>query len=670
MKENKYITFVNMQGNLDVYCSLSLDFDNSINKISLSQRGETCDTQALYGIIQEKDEFLAIYVDKLRKFDTYKAELKRECGKLGYKSYLLKDVKIFLILDYTDNKVMYQGNAFSNVNFNGNFKIAFPMPELEDFENVRNEEKLLVEIEDSVVIELKEDIYLDDNETLKSRIEETDNQGLITFEEEKVFIKETDVLEEKINNNSRNVEFKEFADEILKVTQSIEVESVDNEEVIVTDNLKESVIIGEIDGYVEENRERGNYISVEYKNIVDEFNRLSYSDIYDVEHCDMQKVDVYSDDKLSCNECGHEEPRDVENNENYDMYDDFEVFKYLYEKYIGEGSYENELDYSDEYAEDTKEFDYNLKQKNYDTYNEMQVLQNEKKEVENIKYKTENNEIQNFLNDMDSVYEKAKIINSSFRRFVDTGKTLNNNGNSAEFSKKNTDENSKKNNNSLVDMINYVKDEFNSIREIMSLSDEEFAKNNYMEMGIHRGENFTKEKNQDDKAVTIEDFTLNDSTSEYITDEHKEIMNTEYLTTEDRLKRRGNVEYSIIDDMIKSKESFCPFETVGHNIEWVKIKLNEVVSFFDEHWKMFWEPFVVDSYTRNNHLILGVENLDDVKNYFFGVPKEYSSENSNRAVELGFESFEVVNNYVGEIEEGSFGYFVKSLVLNDVKKEF
>ncbi len=246
------------------------------------------------------------------------------------------------------------------------------------------------------------------------------------------------------------------------------------------------------------------------------------------------------------------------------------------------------------------------------------------------------------------IFSDTKIINSSFR----TEKKEQNNervSNKTQENKKKVDDfakasefyerlmggqGPKTNNNqgSLVDMLNYVKKEFDSIREIMNLSDKEFAE--------HYGTVDNGKKI--DEVVKRNDLSSNTSV--------KQNMNP-------------------VTKLIKSRQAITPFEMPGKHITWVSIKLNEVVGFFDEYWKLFWEPFVVNAYAENKHLLLGAENLNSNEKYYFAVPYTYSEEISDKAYNLGFEYFEGVDNSNDEITDGVNGYFIKELVDKGIKTD-
>ncbi len=589
----KYVTLNAKNGNIDAYCGCSLEFGDIKDKISVSINGENCDNMVLYVVVASSGKYEGIYLGDFNKKSDFKYEFKNDFVKLYNTMYSLKDAEVIQVVDKQKNELLFEGFV-NNV-----------------FEYLNKYTVILDKPVDNIVVDIDEsDIVVDEVEEDDDKIENQQDEYVDKQQDKE----EIDFDNIKVSDIINDVDYGKMQSEVESDMNSEGSESGGSGSGYGGGSESGGSGSGYGGGLESAGSGSGYGGGLESGGSGSGYGGGSESggsgsgygggsesggsgsgygggsesggsgsgygggsenkcEIYDCENC---KYKLF-----------YGQFNDVDRN----IDEDFEVISKLYKEYI-ENSDEEDL-----FVEDFYE---NYEEENIYTY-EPQALKPEE----------------------DNVFKsQTKVINSSFRTFVDDsfdntntrGSEKNTKGNENDFYDHLMGNNGKSYGNSFVDMLNYVRKEFESIKEIMSLTDEQFAEKSDLE--------YTTDRNNKNKLSGL----------------------------------RG-----LVETRIDSK----PFEVEGHKIKWVKIKLNEVVGFFDNYWKLFWEPFVTNSYQENKHLLLGLELLDDKEKYYFAVPAYYNDGIVEQAHSLGFEDFEVVGNKNGEIIDGIKGYFIKKLDRNE-----
>ncbi len=111
--------------------------------------------------------------------------------------------------------------------------------------------------------------------------------------------------------------------------------------------------------------------------------------------------------------------------------------------------------------------------------------------------------------------------------------------------------------------------------------------------------------------------------------------------------------------LFDNNATMVPFKKQNKPVKWVRISLKELALLPIDFWEFMNHPFIISSYKKNNHLILGMEEKTSSPAYFLGVPSIYESGYRLNANKLGFSQFK----YCDEIKtgEGSHGYWLTRL---------
>ncbi len=104
-----------------------------------------------------------------------------------------------------------------------------------------------------------------------------------------------------------------------------------------------------------------------------------------------------------------------------------------------------------------------------------------------------------------------------------------------------------------------------------------------------------------------------------------------------------------------------PFKKQNVDVKWVRISLNESICFPVAYQKLFASPFVVSSFKRYKHLILGLSVEDAVQSYILGVPSKYDADYAGIALKLGFTQFKCCEDI--KPQNGEYGYWIRVMVL-------
>ncbi len=578
--ERKYITLNTVEGSFDAYSSISLDFTGVRDKLSLTVNGENCDNQVFYVVVKDNTKFLGFYLGDLNKKSDSKYELKKECGKLGSTLYTLKDVVAVEVVDKGKNKVLYRGLSGDNVGFNGKYTVVVDKPVVVRKDKGESSRGVAEEVADAS----------------KEREIEIDS-----IADGEVNIDVLNVVEDHEVEEDLVVD-KEVSSDLIRETATVEFKAYkyeDIDEVETGEMKKPKPDQGGGSGSGYGGGDQGGGSGSGYGG----------GDQGDGNGQDCDCKPPNHKHECNCHECKYKIYFEDQENENIYLNEDFEIFSRLYENYL-RNEYFSNIDRSEESST-------NLRSSSV-TPSKLNPLDNRNNENITTVIKST---FKNTVDNRDINLDDKKIEKDVVKEKKTEEKRSRGDDN---FYDHFMGAKGKNKGNSFIDMITHVKREFESIREIMSLSDEEFAR---------RAEN--EYKNSD--------------------------LEPELQPDLERKTKVPTFGVKGLKELIESRVEFKPFEMQEHEVSWVQIKLNEVVGFFDNYWKLFWEPFVVDAYTENRHLLLGVEKVKGKENYFFGVPAFYSVDVVNKAFELGFELFEVVGNNIGEITDGVRGYFIKEL---------
>ena len=123
-------------------------------------------------------------------------------------------------------------------------------------------------------------------------------------------------------------------------------------------------------------------------------------------------------------------------------------------------------------------------------------------------------------------------------------------------------------------------------------------------------------------------------------------------------------EYKIANEleyMFKNNLKMIPFKRQSRNVKWVRISLRETINLPMDFWNLINDPFVVSSFKKYNHLILGIFDERNEKEYMLGVPDLYKEENKSRANAMGFIQFKCCDDV--KLEPNLHGYWIMPLTI-------
>ncbi|MDR1541976.1 MAG: hypothetical protein LBU32_29140 [Clostridiales bacterium] len=104
-----------------------------------------------------------------------------------------------------------------------------------------------------------------------------------------------------------------------------------------------------------------------------------------------------------------------------------------------------------------------------------------------------------------------------------------------------------------------------------------------------------------------------------------------------------------------------PFEKQSQDISWVRISMREPISLPINYSKIFNTPFVISSYKKYKHFIIGRVNEQNGRIYTLGIPGTYDIRDIKMAKSLGFTQFKCVDNVTPAY--GEYGYYLMSITL-------
>ncbi|MDR2750077.1 MAG: hypothetical protein LBC41_05405, partial [Clostridiales bacterium] len=109
-----------------------------------------------------------------------------------------------------------------------------------------------------------------------------------------------------------------------------------------------------------------------------------------------------------------------------------------------------------------------------------------------------------------------------------------------------------------------------------------------------------------------------------------------------------------LEEIFEGNAEMAPFEKQSNEVKWVRISIREPVALPIDYHRIFKDPFIISSYEKYNHFILGHVLDPDVDMYIIGVPCTYSQQNLTTAKNLGFTQFKCVDNVLPA--NGEYGY--------------
>ncbi len=677
----KYVSLNAKHGNCDAHCSVSFDCTEPKQKLSLSLNGESNDNLGFYVVVKENGKYNAYYLGDLNKKSDMKYDFKKEVVKLYTTLFTLQDVDTVLIMDTSNHAVLYEGHVDDSSQFTGKYQVVVDKPVITKIiENVDNMDK--VEIVEKV--EIMEDV--EPLETSEINFDDESVENSLTNLDEMVQPEKIIVIgggnyhdndkEECDHNHHQDHDHDHDHDNNHGGGSGGGIgggNSGGSGGGIGGGNTGGSGggigggntggsgggtgggnsggsgggigggNTGGSGGGIGGGNTGGSGGGTGGGNTGGSGGGYGGGNSGSGNH----NIDGEHVEGCTCGECKYkvyygafkENSRVVEE-ENFEEYSEFD-YELDFDKYTTrEYKNQNFENINIDTSRETKVINSSFRTEN-ESVEEVEKVEKETKKVDREDLKTRNTGTRNS--------EKSGDPRKKSDSFTNANDFYN------MFMKNNSNKNNQ-NNNSFVDMLNYVKKEFDSIREIMNLSDQEFSK--------HYG--------TVDNTKSFEELVKR-STENKGNLEKEQILNQNINHTQkSNFKQSLNVN-NPVNKLINSREKVKPFEMTDKQVTWVNIKLNEVVGFFDDYWKLFWEPFVVKSYSENKHLLLGVEVMNSAKNkvdkYYFAVPYTYSEELSNQAYELGFEYFEGVDNSNDEITDGVNGYFIKELVDKELISE-
>jgi len=116
-------------------------------------------------------------------------------------------------------------------------------------------------------------------------------------------------------------------------------------------------------------------------------------------------------------------------------------------------------------------------------------------------------------------------------------------------------------------------------------------------------------------------------------------------------KINSELEHTFLHNM-----KMVPFKKQLKSVRWVRISLKETVNLPIDFWNLINDPFIVNSFKKYNHLILGLYDGGKEKEYILGVPDVYKEENKARANAMGFIQFKCCDEV--KLEENIHGYWI------------
>ena len=98
-----------------------------------------------------------------------------------------------------------------------------------------------------------------------------------------------------------------------------------------------------------------------------------------------------------------------------------------------------------------------------------------------------------------------------------------------------------------------------------------------------------------------------------------------------------------------------PFEESGGAV-WVKISLKELALLPINISGYITNPFIIASFKKYRHLLLGAKYEEEKQMYMLGVPRTYKEQDFNKASHIGFTYFKCCREQ--EPVQGSYGYWI------------
>jgi hypothetical protein len=122
----------------------------------------------------------------------------------------------------------------------------------------------------------------------------------------------------------------------------------------------------------------------------------------------------------------------------------------------------------------------------------------------------------------------------------------------------------------------------------------------------------------------------------------------------------GNSE---LDELFETNAQMSPFEKQTKDVKWVRISMREPIALPIDYLKVFNNPFIISSYEKYNHFIIGRVPEGDTTIYMLGVPAIYNTQNMKTAKSLGFTQFKCVDNVVPA--DGEYGYCLLGVTVDN-----
>jgi len=115
-----------------------------------------------------------------------------------------------------------------------------------------------------------------------------------------------------------------------------------------------------------------------------------------------------------------------------------------------------------------------------------------------------------------------------------------------------------------------------------------------------------------------------------------------------------------IEKMLLNNTKIIPFKSQVKDFRWVRISLKETIHLPVNFWGLINDPFIVSSFKKHGHLILGVCG-EHQKEYLLGIPDVYNHKNKTRANTKGFVQFKCCENVPPKENEG--GYWIMPIYI-------
>jgi hypothetical protein len=118
-----------------------------------------------------------------------------------------------------------------------------------------------------------------------------------------------------------------------------------------------------------------------------------------------------------------------------------------------------------------------------------------------------------------------------------------------------------------------------------------------------------------------------------------------------------------LEEIFCQNAEMAPFEKQSKDVKWVRVSIREPVALPIDYHRIFKDPFIISSYEKYNHFILGHVQDPEVRMYILGVPCIYSQQNLKTAKSLGFTQFKCVDNVLPA--NGEYGYCLLCVPLEE-----